>query len=304
MVDVFAVLRQNAFETTSPFTYDWRLRDFLPRLAAIYQLSNIHEAFCCSDRSWTTSIFPSFETQAQLLLLILFSSLSRLLVLNISYILCWNSRSSRWKRNPGCWLSPGSATLCYKLDEIRVRMFRTKGRCSVRKMVQTVSVVYQAPFTRYNLCCIVYTNIQPVVKPVSQPAWQPAVSCIQSVVKPVVSLQSGLITGWTNSGCLFNTVVETGLTRIGLAAGIVSSLHQVWKAEVSKSTKVLLYKTLVPSIILYSETCVQKDKNSSEDEIANVNFLLHSCRWKFTYILKHFTQCGAKATEFGEKNAE
>jgi len=33
--------------------------------------------------------------------------------------------------------------------------------------------------------CIVYTNIQPVVKLVWRPVWQTAVSCIQSVVKPV-----------------------------------------------------------------------------------------------------------------------
>jgi len=51
----------------------------------------------------------------------------------------------------------------------------------------------------------VYKNIQPVVKPVWQPVWQPAVSCIQQAVKPVV--QPGLTTGWTNSGCSFNTVV-------------------------------------------------------------------------------------------------
>jgi len=50
--------------------------------------------------------------------------------------------------------------------------------------------------------CIVYINIQPVVKPV----WQTAVSCIRSVVRPVV--QPGLTTGWTNSGCSCNTVVK------------------------------------------------------------------------------------------------
>ena len=55
--------------------------------------------------------------------------------------------------------------------------------------------------TRLTTVCIVYTNIQPVVKPV----WQMAVSCIQPVVKPVV--QPGLTTGWTNS-CSFNTVVK------------------------------------------------------------------------------------------------
>jgi len=48
--------------------------------------------------------------------------------------------------------------------------------------------------------------IQPVIKPVVKPIWQPAVSCIQPVVKPVV--QTGLTTGWTNSGCSFNTVVK------------------------------------------------------------------------------------------------
>jgi len=51
----------------------------------------------------------------------------------------------------------------------------------------------------------VYT-IQPVVKPVVNPVWQPVVSCIQPVVKPVV--QPGLTTGWTNSGCSFNTVIK------------------------------------------------------------------------------------------------
>ena len=55
--------------------------------------------------------------------------------------------------------------------------------------------------------CIMYTNIQPVVKPV----WQPAVSCIQPVVKPVV--QPGLTTGWTNSGCSFNMVERTLVVR-------------------------------------------------------------------------------------------
>jgi len=37
--------------------------------------------------------------------------------------------------------------------------------------------------------------------------------------------------------------------RMGLAAGIVRNLHKIWKASnISKSTKVLLYQTLVQTI--------------------------------------------------------
>ena len=106
------VLLQNAFETT-PFADARRLRNFPPRLAE-YQVSTKHNVSCCSSRPWMASIFPSFDT---LLLSILFSNLSRLV---LPFILCWNSRSSRRKRNPGCWLShAGCATLCYKFDEYR-----------------------------------------------------------------------------------------------------------------------------------------------------------------------------------------
>jgi len=45
-----------------------------------------------------------------------------------------------------------------------------------------------------------YLNIQPVVKPV----WQMAVPFV---------VQPGLTTGWTNSGCLFNTVERTVAVR-------------------------------------------------------------------------------------------
>ena len=53
----------------------------------------------------------------KMLLLILFSNLSRLVLHNI---LCWNSHSSRRKINPSCWLSLGGATMCCKFDEFRV----------------------------------------------------------------------------------------------------------------------------------------------------------------------------------------
>ena len=46
-----------------------------------------------------------------------FYSVHRVVLLNI---LCWSSRSSRRKWNPGCRLSPGGATLCYKFHEVRV----------------------------------------------------------------------------------------------------------------------------------------------------------------------------------------
>jgi len=56
---------------------------------------------------------------------------------------------------------------------------------------------------------------------------------------------------------------EKGIVRrTGLAAGIVRSLHQIWKAEdISKSTKVLLYKTLVQSIILYNSNVTVKENH-------------------------------------------
>jgi len=52
---VSAVLPQNAFVTTSPFTDVWRLRDFPPCLAA-YQVSNKQRVCCCWSRPWTASV--------------------------------------------------------------------------------------------------------------------------------------------------------------------------------------------------------------------------------------------------------
>jgi len=57
------------------------------------------------------------------------------------------------------------------------------------------------------------------------------------------------------------------IRRIGLAAGIVRSLRQIWKAkDISKSTKVLLYKTLVQSII-FRKICgiTRKDRRRNVD---------------------------------------
>jgi len=54
--------------------------------------------------------------------------------------------------------------------------------------------------------------------------------------------------------------------RIGLPAGIVRNLHSIWKAkDISKSTKVLLYQSMVQSIVLYnSETwTIKEDQKQS-----------------------------------------
>ena len=48
--------------------------------------------------------------------------------------------------------------------------------------------------------------------------------------------------------------------RIGLARGIVQSLSKIWSSrEISKNTKLLVYETLVLSVLLYnSETWTLK----------------------------------------------
>ena len=66
---------------------------------------------------------------------------------------------------------------------------------------------------------------------------------------------------------------------IGHAAGIVRSLHKIWKAEdISKSTKVLLYKTLVQSIILYnSETWTLKEHHKRKLRVFEMSVLKKIC---------------------------
>jgi len=54
--DVSAVLLRNVFETTSPFA---DACETPPRLAA-HQVPNMHNAWCCSSRPCTASIFPYF----------------------------------------------------------------------------------------------------------------------------------------------------------------------------------------------------------------------------------------------------
>jgi len=51
--------------------------------------------------------------------------------------------------------------------------------------------------------------------------------------------------------------------RVGLAAGVTGSLAKIWKArDISEETKVLLYHSLVQSILLYNaETWTSKEEN-------------------------------------------
>ena len=67
--------------------------------------------------------------------------------------------------------------------------------------------------------------------------------------------------------------------RIGLAAGIVRSLHKVWEAkDITKSTKVLLYRTLVQSVILYnSETWTMKEEQKRKLRVFEVTVLRKIC---------------------------
>jgi len=54
---------------------------------------------------------------------------------------------------------------------------------------------------------------------------------------------------------------------IGLAAAIARSLHRIWKAEaISKSTKVLLYKTLVQSVVLYIIIIIHEFQSDASPE--------------------------------------
>jgi len=67
--------------------------------------------------------------------------------------------------------------------------------------------------------------------------------------------------------------------RIGLAAGIVRNLHEIWKAnDISKSTKVLLYQTLVRAIILYnSETWTLKEEQKRKLRVLEMSVLRKIC---------------------------
>jgi len=79
--------------------------------------------------------------------------------------------------------------------------------------------------------CIVYTNIQPVVKPVWQPYWQPAVSCIGCIVY-TACCQTGCTTRFDNrlneqplfvqpvvKPVVINTVVKPAVKRVWQPVG-------------------------------------------------------------------------------------
>jgi len=105
-----------------------------PHCIIKHRLSNMHNGCCCSNTPWMASMFP-------LLLLMLFSHLSILVLLNI---LCWNSRSRRRKRNPGFWLSFRQVTPLRVINLMRLELadvFRAKRRWSVLKSCKRCSGV-------------------------------------------------------------------------------------------------------------------------------------------------------------------
>jgi len=105
LFDVSSVLWQNAFETTSLFTDASFLQDML--LVHIKSPTiTIFAAVFLADYVRLLSSHLSIMLQS-----ILFSNLSIQVLLQI---LSCNSCRSCQKRNPACWLLPGSTTLCYK----------------------------------------------------------------------------------------------------------------------------------------------------------------------------------------------
>ena len=79
--------------------------------------------------------------------------------------------------------------------------------------------------------------------------------------------------------------------RIGLAAGIVRNLQSIWKAkDISKSTKVLLYQSMVQSIVLYnSETWTIKEDQKPKLKTFEMA-VLRKIMWN--YKKKQKTECG------------
>ena len=67
--------------------------------------------------------------------------------------------------------------------------------------------------------------------------------------------------------------------RIGLAASIVRNIHNIWKGnDISKSTKVLLYQTLVRAIVLYnSETWTLKEEHKRKLRVFEMSVLRKIC---------------------------
>jgi len=63
--------------------------------------------------------------------------------------------------------------------------------------------------------------------------------------------------------------------RIGLAAGIVRNLGKIWKAkDISKTTKVLLYQTLIQSVISYnSDTRTLKEEHKRKLRVFEMSVL-------------------------------
>jgi len=71
---------------------------------------------------------------------------------------------------------------------------------------------------------------------------------------------------------------ENVTRRIGLAAGIVRNLHNIWKANnFSKSTTVLLYQTLVRAILYNLETWTLKEEQKRKLRVSEMSVLRKIC---------------------------
>ena len=136
--------------------------------------------------------------------------------------------------------------------------------------------------------CIMYRNIQPVVKPVRQPA----VSCIQPAIVYIASCQTGLTTGWTNSGCSVERTVavsSSGLTTVlnqqpvrstRLSNQFNNRLYRVNNyptyCQTSLTTGWMFVYTIQPVVKPVVQPCWQQ---------------VVSCKWGFTVWTQHWKQC-------------
>ena len=68
--------------------------------------------------------------------------------------------------------------------------------------------------------------------------------------------------------------------RIGLTSGTVSSLSKMWEAAgISKTTKVLLHKSMVQAIVVYnSATCTVRSEDNKNLRVFEISVFRKICR--------------------------